>query len=135
MHIWRYPHKENDKFTTTRQQLHNTPSHGVGPNVWGPPHLRGCCAVVVVLLCRNQGPKRTLLPEQKTHVFLSLNAPKNPRFLYIYIMLATGGRQQHVRELLLTSSCVCVCVCFFCKPFNHFTFLIKVFMLNLVTRG
>jgi len=45
---------ENDRFTTTLQQVHNTPSHGVEPNVWGPPHVRGCYALIVVMLCMNQ---------------------------------------------------------------------------------
>jgi len=27
-------------------------------SVWGPPHVRECCVVVVVVLCRNQIPKR-----------------------------------------------------------------------------
>jgi hypothetical protein len=38
---------ENDGFTTPPQQLHNTPSHGVRPSVWGPPLCEGvlcnCC--------------------------------------------------------------------------------------------
>jgi hypothetical protein len=28
----------------------------VGPSVWSPPHVKGCCVIVVVLLCRNQTP-------------------------------------------------------------------------------
>jgi hypothetical protein len=38
---------KNDGFTTPPQQLHNTPSHGVGPSVWSPPPCEGvlcnCC--------------------------------------------------------------------------------------------
>jgi hypothetical protein len=38
---------KNDRFTTPPQQLHNSPSHGVGPSVWGPPPCEGllynCC--------------------------------------------------------------------------------------------
>jgi hypothetical protein len=29
----------------------------VEPSVWSPPHVKGCCVIVVVLLCRNQTPK------------------------------------------------------------------------------
>jgi hypothetical protein len=43
------------------QHHHNnctTPSHmGMKPSVWSPLHVRRCCAVVVVALCRNQIPK------------------------------------------------------------------------------
>jgi len=28
----------------------------VEPSVWSPPHVKGCCVIVVVLLCRNQTP-------------------------------------------------------------------------------
>jgi hypothetical protein len=48
--------KENDRFTTLPQQLHNTLSHRVGPSVWDTPPCKGYCAVVVVVLCRNQIP-------------------------------------------------------------------------------
>jgi hypothetical protein len=42
------------------QHHHNnytTPPHiGVGPSVWGSPHVRGCCAIIVPVKCRNQIP-------------------------------------------------------------------------------
>jgi hypothetical protein len=38
---------KNDGFTTPLQQLHNNPSHGVEPSVWGLPSceelLYNCC--------------------------------------------------------------------------------------------
>jgi hypothetical protein len=39
-----------DSYTTSPQQLHNTPSHGVDLTHWAPPHVRRYCAVVVVML-------------------------------------------------------------------------------------
>jgi hypothetical protein len=52
-----YSFKENDRFTTPPQQLHNTPSHGGGAQCVGPTPMWGrCCTVVVVALCRNQIP-------------------------------------------------------------------------------
>jgi len=48
------------------QHHHNNyttpPFIGVGPSVWSPPHVRGCCAIVVPVKCRNQTPyKRPLM--------------------------------------------------------------------------
>jgi hypothetical protein len=49
--IWCLFSMKNDKFTTPPQQLHNTPSHGVGPSVWSSPPceevLCTCCGGVV----------------------------------------------------------------------------------------
>jgi hypothetical protein len=33
------------------------PHMRVGPTYWGPPHVRGCCTVVVLVLYKNQIPE------------------------------------------------------------------------------
>jgi hypothetical protein len=47
---------ENDRFTTTPQQVYNTPSHGMGSGVWATFPCEGCCTLVVMVLCKNQIP-------------------------------------------------------------------------------